>query len=108
MTPSTGEQSPIFEIFQIAALSGFPIGIPDKPKKLIIISDMLIGARSGLWTEKIDGGVIDETHVARRIRNDEGVGQSLESGLGQTVIRRLTGAGRFGSLAFTHERSQTQ
>ncbi|MCI0666725.1 MAG: hypothetical protein L0Y43_01570 [Methylococcaceae bacterium] len=41
MRPSTAENSPIFEILQIVALSGFPPGSEKAEKLLIIVSDML-------------------------------------------------------------------
>lgn len=41
MRPSSAENSPIFEMLQIVALSGFPPGSEKADKLIIIISDML-------------------------------------------------------------------
>jgi hypothetical protein len=47
MLPSKCEKSPILEILQVVALTGFPINMQDSQKKLIIVSDMLHHTEAG-------------------------------------------------------------
>jgi len=71
LSPHTAQESPIFEIFQIVALSGFPQDISDKPKKLIMISDML--HQTDEWSHyrgDIDFNVLKKTPYYQKVRTD--------------------------------------
>lgn len=71
MRPATGQTSPIFEMLQKVALTGFPPGSENARKLLIIVSDML--HHTPEWSHyrgEMDFNMLLKTPYYERIRTD--------------------------------------
>ncbi|MGR9107730.1 MAG: hypothetical protein ACU843_12435 [Gammaproteobacteria bacterium] len=71
MRPSSAQNSPIFEMLQIVALSAFPPGSEDTEKLLIIVSDML--QHTAEWSHyrgELDVKSLLESPYYQQIRTD--------------------------------------
>ncbi|PKM12867.1 MAG: hypothetical protein CVV13_03935 [Gammaproteobacteria bacterium HGW-Gammaproteobacteria-3] len=75
MQPAHADQSPIMEMFQVIALSAFPVNATNATKKIIIVSDML--QHTPEWSHyrsRMDFSALAQTAYFQRIRTDlEGV-----------------------------------
>jgi len=71
MSPSIADSSPIFEMIQVASLTGFPSESDDSPKTLIIVSDMLqhVGEYSH-YRSKPDFDAFEKSNYYQKIRTD--------------------------------------
>lgn len=71
MQPSTAESSPIFEMLQVVALSGYPTGAENAEKLMIIVSDML--HHTSEWSHyrnEVEFNSLLESAYYQKIRTD--------------------------------------